>query len=911
MKPPETTPSTPKAPPAKPPKGTSAKCPPAHCGEDSGVSGKARHSGGGAADEPEKSPAPEELAAFPALPEKNGHRVTLTRRDAIVFEKLLKDVVAAFFPFKGHSILFPRRGEERDADWIAGEKKLLLPLPDLTGGTLCVFVARGVQAPSIAALLPRWPALAGLIAANLLLYKRSLCDPVTGLISRHYLLQRMEREIETLRDPMRPSPLAQIPRQPSGTPSGPAKADPPQPPQAASYTGEGLLAAGGELPRRSSLGILVVRLAALRDVVREFGYQFADELMVALADALTALCPEQALAARTGDSEFAVHLPAATPKACRTLAAEIVNALRAVFVVHSLRRERVGIAPSVGFTLYPQDMAGDLFVRPAAEQARLVLRKARLAAALAGEDTFLFPGQQGAESVMGFGRILAEGGRVLEVLPLSRVVVSLGSSMHAREGQRFSVWSVQYPAHSAGGRREALAPLYKGELALMEVQENTSQAEVIHLGDPAWTMEPGDRLILLPEEQGSPARGQEGAHSLPPEDPATGLLRHGEFLARWAIERDRCDTFTLALVRLAPPAREPLEPEDNSGEEGTPHPARFMGEAVQLCREELGAELLSVSLAGRYGLNSLIFFHPNLDAQEAFTRYEALARTLEDRLQLNAAVGIAAHPCLEFRKADALENCRKALEYAMLLPKPHVGALDSLALNISADKRFSQGDTFGAIREYQLALLMDEANGMAWNSLGICFAGLGRHAEAERHFSRALACNPDDVMSLYNLGYIHQSQGQEADARKRYGECLARDPDHLFALIRLGQLAENAGNPLEARGLYEKAALLPDGEGLTCRHFARLCIAEGKPEEAREYLHEALLHDHQDALAMQLLARLYLDAGEDPDMAASLARSCVSLRPGLKSGWLELARALDAMGRDKEAREARLKAGEV
>ena len=105
--------------------------------------------------------------------------------------------------------------------------------------------------------------------------------------------------------------------------------------------------------------------------------------------------------------------------------------------------------------------------------------------------------------------------------------------------------------------------------------------------------------------------------------------------------------------------------------------------------------------------------------------------------------------------------------------------------------------------------------------------------------------------------------------------------------------------------------ILPGGESLTYRHFARLCVSEGKPEEAREHLHDALLYDPQDALSMALLARLYLDGGEDPEMAASLARQSVSLRPELKAGWLQLARAFEAMGKEREAREARFKAGEM
>ncbi len=844
-----------------------------------------------------------------SLSDQSGHRVTLARRDVIVFEKRLKETVAEFVSFKGYSVLFPRRFEGGEASWLAQEEKLLLPLCDSRGNALGVFVARGADPAAAPALLPHWPRISRLLVENLLLYKQSLCDPVTGLYSRHYLLRRMEREMEPAR-----------------------------------RSGEGLFASGAELPRQGSPGILAVRLAALRDVVREFGYQFADDLMVALADTLTGLCPEQALAARTGDSEFAVRISAATPKACRALAASIVAALRGVYLVHPLRRERVGIAPSVGFALYPQDMDADQFRRPASEQARVLLRKARLAAALAGEESALFPGAREGDAVMGFGRILAEGGRVLETLPLSRVVVSLGAGMHAREGQRFSVWASSAFGGAGGEGRGfsgqgGLTPLYKGELALMEVQEHASQAEVIHLGDPAWNIEPGDRLVLLPDEQGSAARAPGGAHAL---DPATGLARHGEFLARWAEARERCDAFCLALVRLAPkaPGRAASPPgEASSGPWPYPdgerdgalqivrdggaagdaehsdlpplRPDQIMAEAVQLCREELGADIHAEALAGRYGLSSFILFHPGLAPDRAAALYEKLALTLESRLRLDAAVGIAPHPFLDFRKADALENCQKALEYAMLLPRPHVGVLDSLALNIGADKRFSRGDTFGAIKEYQQALLADEGNGMAWNSLGICFAGLGRHAEAERHFTRALACNPGDAMALYNLGYMHQSLGRTEEAEKFYRECLDHAPDHLYAMVRLGQSAENAGRPAAAREFYEKAALLPGGAGITYRHFARLCIAEGKEEEAREHLHEALLHDPQDALAMQLLARLYLDGGEDPDMAAGFARQSVSLRPGFKAGWLELARALEAAGNQREAAQARSRAGEI
>jgi tetratricopeptide (TPR) repeat protein len=492
---------------------------------------------------------------------------------------------------------------------------------------------------------------------------------------------------------------------------------------------------------------------------------------------------------------------------------------------------------------------------------------------------------------------------------------------------------VQYPVQAvdpssgspAAFPAEGQVPLYKGELVLMDVQENVSQAEIIHLGEPTWAMEPGDRLLLLPDEQSS------GASSLQDRrDSASGFLRHGDFFARWVQEREECDSFTLALIRLgapsfaeansaglaspedayfraiartdlsAPTAR-PLQPGEDR------HAGRFMAQAASLCCDEFGAKVLG----GRYSLNSLILFHPVLEGSRAEAVYQRLAALMRERLDLDVAVGLACHPYLNFRKADAPENCRKALEYALLLPAPRVGLLNSLALNIAADKNFSRGDMFSAIKEYQVALLADEGNGMAWNSLGICLAALGRQAEAEAHFARAVACNPDDVMALYNLGYMYQSRNQEDLAGSQYRQCLILAPDHLFATLRLGQLEETAGDHAAARRFYEKAALLPGGYPLTCRHFARLCLSEGKADQAREYLHEALLHDPQDALSLQLLSRLSLEAGEDPDMAASLARQSVSLCPGLKAGWLDLARALQASGKTGQAREARLKAGEA
>ncbi|MDR1359702.1 MAG: hypothetical protein LBJ82_01875, partial [Deltaproteobacteria bacterium] len=199
-----------------------------------------------------------EAAAASGGPAVPLQRVRLSRRDIIVFEQRLKEAVQGLLPFKAHSIHFPRSARSCAAEPRPEEDKILLPvaLGD-SKEVLGVFVVRGADQERAAPLLAHWPSLAGLIADNLLQYKRSLCDPVTALFSRHYLLECLAREIEALRG---------FSCQGRGDAS----------PAGAHFADEGLVAGTGESPRRASQGILAIRFAALRDVVREFGYQFAD-----------------------------------------------------------------------------------------------------------------------------------------------------------------------------------------------------------------------------------------------------------------------------------------------------------------------------------------------------------------------------------------------------------------------------------------------------------------------------------------------------------------------------------------------------------------------------------------------------------------------------------------------------------
>ena len=844
--------------------------------------------------------------------QKNCPPLDLAREDLMEMEGLLCEQLSSFLSFSGHALYFPTSRAPEEPQLLTRERRLLLPLRR-ENRLLGVFMLHGVKAREARPLLPFLPSIAALALENLARAKAMRTDAVTGLATEQALFAHMEDAAERLRAYL---------EEPGAEESGPAPL------------------------HWLCMGLVLMRLANGDSVVRRGGHAFAERYLQALADACREALPSDVLAARVGRWEMALLFPASGRGACHKLARAALTRMEAVRMPYPVMSKVVRPRLCAGHALYPQDMRGTELHLAMYDQARMCMDRARMAANVAGQEA---EGADAVESrIMPFARILQEGGMVLETLPLGRVRLSLGRQAKAREGMRFALW----------GRAESGAARYKGELVLLHTRDTDSVAEALHLEDVTCQPEVGDRLTLLgetpvlspdldeqdfsggrkPVTASSRTRAEGAATAKPQPQPecAGGLCGHGDFLNRFGIEAERRSRFALCLLRLEPGNAEATgAASQDAAQLDTAHEVTslqgLVEAALSIWRTALekahnkaqdkaqGAagqpqpQSLAQPLAGRYGSNSLVFFHPDVDAQTLVSLYQEVCNELNSR-GFQAAAGLAGYPFLQFNRAEMPECALKALEYALLLPDPKVGVCNSLALNISADRRYSLGDVFGAVEEYKLALLADEANAMAWNSLGVCMAALGRQHEARRHFLEALRHGPDTALAeqiYYNLGTVCQGLGEKRAAAQYYRQCVKISPDHQFAHIRLGQLCEQGGRRAEARRFYEKAAALEDARpgapSLARRHLARVAVRQRKGSEARELLHEALVRNPQDAASMLMLANIYLDSNEDPAMAELLARKSTGLhdRP---EAWQALARALRKLGREEEARVAEAKA---
>jgi len=192
----------------------------------------------------------------------------------------------------------------------------------------------------------------------------------------------------------------------------------------------------------------------------------------------------------------------------------------------------------------------------------------------------------------------------------------------------------------------------------------------------------------------------------------------------------------------------------------------------------------------------------------------------------------------------------------------------------------SQGNFDSAVLEYQDALTVlehqrrgtfqpaDEA--LAHRRMAGALDRLGRFAQAEVHYKKAIKLSPKDSKIWNDAGYSYYLQGRWADAERALRTAGKFAPDDERSRINLGLTLAAAGKPDEALPLLSQSS----GDAVGHANLGYLLAATGQVDLARRQYETALALRPDLALPRRALAQLdrqqvgVLQAGTAPELKA-------------------------------------------
>ncbi len=174
----------------------------------------------------------------------------------------------------------------------------------------------------------------------------------------------------------------------------------------------------------------------------------------------------------------------------------------------------------------------------------------------------------------------------------------------------------------------------------------------------------------------------------------------------------------------------------------------------------------------------------------------------------------------------------------------------------------SQGNLDRAVLEYQQALTVVETTrrgpfrpadeALAHRRMAGALDRLGRFAQAEVHYKKALKLSPKDPKVWNDAGYSYYLQGRWADAERTLKTAKKLAPDDERIKLNLGLALAAAGRPDEAFPLLS----LANGDAVGHINLGYLLASTGQVDLARRQYETALAMRPDLELARRALTRL-------------------------------------------------------
>ncbi len=766
--------------------------------------------------------------------EYSKQNITLQAEDILTYENYLKSQLSNLISFCSGHIFFPRelphdmrdRNNQYHSIYHPEGKELLIPLV-YQNQFLGIFLLQGVVLDDHKSALSWLDKGVKICLENLVLHKSQGLDTLTHLSNKEAFLTFLTEKIEKIIQSIHPSDHVYMPILSNDC--------------------------------NSNFSLIFFAINNFSKINKNYGYSFGDHILRTIACLIKGFCPQYQPIGRFGIDTFILFLSGMG----KSRSIDFGERLRTYLLKQRYECpwawEKIQVPIRMACISYPQDLSGNQLSAKPYEQVHYLLDN--------GYRALNKVKKQGLSRTLAYSQILQFGGRVKHFFPPNRVLINLGKRDKASEGQLFAIFSSgKKPAPDTS--HDWHSDYFKGEIMLTRVYPESSIGELLFLEDPAKKIEKNDILYYLQHKSESK-----------PDQPFSDQTKHNHktdshllplplFMQNWQINRRSVDIFSLLICRIKKEGPK-LSNKDQSYK------------LVQDIGHQFQNNLPEDNLMGEYGTRSFILYVPSIDPDKVKKQTKKIYNNLARKDQKSLAIGLAFYPCLNFSKEDTLTNCRKALEHALLLSVPKIAVFNSVSITISADRCFTDNNLTEAIEEYKLALVLNQANTLARNSLGVCYAQLGQLEKALLEFSKVINFESDNFRALYNYGYVNMKLKEYEQAKSCFKNCLQIMPDHLFSLLRLGQIAEEEKNIPLAKDYYSQALSFEHGKKYAYRFLGKVSLEEGRKDQCRDYLHQALVHNPEDSYAMYLLAQLYYMEGENLEIAESLAKKSLSLNPDM------------------------------
>lgn len=120
------------------------------------------------------------------------------------------------------------------------------------------------------------------------------------------------------------------------------------------------------------------------------------------------------------------------------------------------------------------------------------------------------------------------------------------------------------------------------------------------------------------------------------------------------------------------------------------------------------------------------------------------------------------------------------------------------------DIYFEKGDFEKSVRQYKLALELDNDDAILYNDTGIALMKMEHYAQAIGYMKKALELSPDNINILYGLASVYRDNKEFQDALVQYGKVVSYKPDYPNVHNDLGDIYKDQGKEKEAKDEYLK-----------------------------------------------------------------------------------------------------------